>query len=154
MEVAHTAEGLITLVEMLNALDIETRIVMKHAGRYYESVSLFLHGAGFFVSALNPLVFKDYQDGITVRRVKASKVDAAKIARFALDNWDVLWEYTPMDTTHYELKTLNWQFQLASKKRTACSNNLVALLEQKLPGNPLSFFQPSACGWQPEMGGF
>ena len=35
-EVAHTAEGLITLIEMLNALDGETRIVMEHTGRYYE----------------------------------------------------------------------------------------------------------------------
>ncbi len=141
-EVAHTAEGLITLVEMLNALDGETRIVMEHTGRYYESVALFLHGAGFFVSALNPLVFKDYQDGITVRRVKTDKVDAAKIARFALDNWEVLREYTPMDTTRYELKTLNRQFQLASKNRTACSNNLVALLEQSFPGIRSHFSSP------------
>lgn len=141
-EVAHTAEGLITLVEMLNALDGETRIVMEHTGRYYESVALFLHGAGFFVSALNPLVFKDYQDGITVRRVKTDKVDAAKIARFALDNWEVLREYTPMDTTRYELKTLNRQFQMASKNRTACSNNLVALLEQSFPGIRSHFTSP------------
>ena len=141
-EVAHTAEGLITLVEKLNALDGETRIVMEHTGRYYESVALFLHGAGFFVSALNPLVFKDYQDGITVRRVKTDKVDAAKIARFALDNWEVLREYTPMDTTRYELKTLNRQFQLASKNRTACSNNLVALLEQSFPGIRSHFSSP------------
>ena len=141
-EVAHTAEGLTALVEMLNALDDETRIVMEHTGRYYEPVALFLHGAGFFVSALNPLVFKDYQDGITVRRVKTDKVDAAKIARFALDNWELLREYTPMDTIRYELKTLNRQFQLASKNRTACSNNLVALLEQSFPGIRSHFSSP------------
>ena len=132
-EVAHTADGLVALVEKLNALDGEIRIVMEHTGRYYESVALFLHDAGFFVSALNPIVFKDYQEGITVRRVKTDKADAAKIARFALDNWEILREYTPMDTTRYELKTLNRQFQLASKNRTACSNNLVALLEQTFP---------------------
>ena len=141
-EVAHTAEGLVALVEMLNALDGETKIVMEHTGRYYESVALFLHDAGFFVSALNPIVFKDYQEGITVRRVKTDKADAVKIARFALDKWEVLREYTPMDTTRYELKTLNRQFQLASKNRTACSNNLVALLEQTFPGIRSCFTSP------------
>lgn len=141
-EVAHTAEGLVALVEMLNALDGETKIVMEHTGRYYESVALFLHDAGFFVSALNPIVFKDYQEGITVRRVKTDKADAVKIARFALDKWEVLREYTPMDTTRYELKTLNRQFQLASKNRTACSNNLVALLEQTFPGIRSQFTSP------------
>ena len=141
-EVAHTAEGLVALVEMLNALDGETKIVMEHTGRYYESVALFLHDAGFFVSALNPIVFKDYQEGITVRRVKTDKADAVKIARFALDKWEVLREYTPMDTTRYELKTLNRQFQLASKNRTACSNNLVALLEQTFPGIRSHFTSP------------
>lgn len=122
---------------------------MEHTGRYYESVALFLHGAGFFVSALNPLVFKDYQDGITVRRVKTDKVDAAKIARFALDNWELLREYTLMVTTRYELKILNRQFQLTSKNRTSCSNNLVALLEQSFPGNRSHFSStPRADGSQ------
>ena len=39
-----------------------------------------------------------------------------------------------MDTIRYELKTLNRKFHLASKNRTACSNNLVALLDQSFPG--------------------
>jgi len=33
-----------------------------------------------------------------------------------------------------ELKTLNRQFQLTSKNRTACCNNLIALLDQSFPG--------------------
>ena len=47
-----------------------------------------------------------------------------------------------MDTTRYELKTLNRQFQLSSKNRTACSNNLVALLEQNFPGIRSLFTSP------------
>ncbi len=47
-----------------------------------------------------------------------------------------------MDTIRYELKTLNRQFQLASKNRTACSNNLVALLEQSYPGVRSLFNSP------------
>lgn len=47
-----------------------------------------------------------------------------------------------MDTIRYQLKTLNRQFQLASKNRTACSNNLIALLEQSYPGVRSLFNSP------------
>ena len=47
-----------------------------------------------------------------------------------------------MDTIRYDLKTLNRQFQLASKQRTACSNNLIALLEQSFPGIRKCFDSP------------
>ena len=39
-----------------------------------------------------------------------------------------------MDTIRYDLKTMNRQFQLASRQRTACANNLIALQEQSFPG--------------------
>ena len=141
-EVAHTAEGLAALVKKLNALDGEKRIVMEHTGRYYEAVAMYLHDAGFFVTALNPLVIKEYQDGITVRKVKTDKADAVKIARFTLDNWELLRQYTPMDTIRYELKTLNRQYQLSSKTKTAFTNNLTALLEQSYPGVRSHFDSP------------
>ena len=38
-----------------------------------------------------------------------------------------------MDTVRYDLKTLNRQFQLASKQKTAAANNLIALQEQSFP---------------------
>ena len=53
-----------------------------------------------------------------------------KIARYALDNWVELREYSGMDEIRYQLKSLNRQFQLASKQRTETANNLIALLEQ------------------------
>ena len=140
-EVAHTAESLNRLAGTLNDLGDGVRIVMEHTGRYYESVAQFLHGAGFFVSALNPLLIKEYGDG-RLRGVKTDKTDAVKIARFALDNWEELRQYTPMDTIRYQLKTLNRQYQLASKNRTACANNLVALLEQSFPGIRSLFDSP------------
>ena len=58
--------------------------------------------------------------------VKTDKADAKKIARYGLDNWAELREYTPMDTIRYELKTLNRQFQLASKQRTAFSTTTIS----------------------------
>lgn len=128
-DVAHSTEGLASLAEQLKALDGETRVVLEHTGRYYEPVAKALHEAGLYVSAVNPLLIKEYGAN-SLRRVKTDKADALKIARYALDNWTDLRDYTPMDTIRYDLKTLNRQFQLASKQRTACSNNLIALLEQ------------------------
>ena len=47
-----------------------------------------------------------------------------------------------MDTIRYDLRTLNRQFQLASKQRTVCSNNLIALLEQSFPSIRKCFDSP------------
>ena len=137
----HDAEGLASLAEQLKALDGETRIVMEHTGRYYEPVAKALHEAGLYVSAVNPLLIKEYGAN-SLRRVKTDKADAVKIARYALDNWADLRDYTPMDTIRYDLKTLNRQFQLASKQRTALANNLIALLEQSFPGIRKCFDSP------------
>ena len=47
-----------------------------------------------------------------------------------------------MDTIRYELKTLNRQYHLTSKNRTACSNNLISLLDQSFPGANRWFQSP------------
>lgn len=140
-DVNHSAEGLASLAQQLKSLDGETRVVMEHTGRYYESVANVLHEAGLYVSAVNPLLIKEY-GGNSLRRVKTDKADAVKIARYALDNWTDLRDYTPMDTIRYDLKTLNRQFQLASKQRTATANNLIALQEQSFPGIRKCFDSP------------
>ena len=127
---------------IIKPFDFKHKIVMECTGRYYESVAANLHNAGFFVSAVNPIAPKRYQDGVNVRVVKTDKADAKKLARFALDNWELLPQYSPMDTIRYNLKTLNRQFQMSSKMRTALSNNLVALLETCYPGIRSSFDSP------------
>lgn len=132
-EVGHTAAELGRLSDFLKSLEGETKVIMEHTGRYYEPVAQVIHDQGLSVSAVNPLLIREY-GGNSLRRVKTDKADAKKIARYGLDNWAELREYTLMDTIRYELKTLNRQFHLASKNRTACSNNLVALLDQSLSG--------------------
>ena len=140
-DVQHNAEALTALAEQLKSIDGETRVVMEHTGRYYESVAKTLHEAGLFVSAVNPLLIKEYGNN-SLRRVKTDKADAMKIARYALDNWVELRDYTPMDTIRYDLKTLNRQFQLASKQKTSAANNLIALQEQSFPGIRKLFDSP------------
>ncbi|NLX97483.1 MAG: IS110 family transposase [Rhodopirellula sp.] len=141
-EVGHTASELGKLSAFLKSLDGETKVIMEHTGRYYEPVAQAIHDQGLFVSAVNPLLIREY-GGNSLRRVKTDKADARKIARYALDNWAELREYTPMDIIRYELKTLNRQFHLTSRNRTACSNNLVSLLDQSFPGANRWFQSPT-----------
>ena len=140
-DVHHSAEDLTTLAQRLKSIEGETRIVMEHTGRYYEGIAKVLHETGLFVSTVNPLLIKEYGNN-SLRKVKTDKADAMKIARYALDNWAELRDYTPMDTIRYDLKTLNRQFQLASKQKTATANNLIALQEQSFPGIRKLFDSP------------
>ena len=120
-DVRHSVEELASLAKQLKSIEGETRVVMEHTGRYYESIAKVLHEAGLYVSAVNPLLIKEYGNN-SLRKVKTDKADAMKIAKYALDNWSELRDYTPMDTIRYDLKTMNRQFQLAIKQKTATAN--------------------------------
>lgn len=139
--VGHTGRELKKLADYLKSLDGETRVVMEHTGRYYEPVARFLHEEGIFVSAVNPKLIKDYGNN-TLRKVKTDRADARKIARYGLDNWVELRQYTPMDTIRMQLKTLNRQQGLYSKTKTMMKNNLIALLDQTYPGANSLFDSP------------
>ena len=143
-DVRHSAEDLAALAEQLKSIEGETRVVMEHTGRYYGSIAKVLHEAGLYVSyvsAVSPLLIKEYGNN-SLHKVKTDKADAMKIAKYALDNWAELRDYTPMDTIRYDLKTLNRQFQLASKQKIATANNLIALQEQSFPGIRKLFDSP------------
>ena len=92
--VRHTVSELRELANNLKSLDGETRVVLEHTGRYYEPVAQLLHDAGVFVSAVNPLLIKEYGNN-SLRRVKTDKADSLKIARYGLDNWAELRQHTP-----------------------------------------------------------
>lgn len=140
-EVRHTSSELSELAKQLKRLEGETRVVLEHTGRYYEPVAQLLHDAGIFVSAVNPLLIKEYGNN-SLRKVKTDKADALKIARYGLDNWTELREHTPMDTIRYQLKSMNRQYGLYTKNKTAMKNNLIALLDQTYPGVNALFGSP------------
>lgn len=140
-EVTHTSSALGQLTQTLKALDGEVRVVMEHTGRYYESIAAFLHDAGFFVSGVNPLLITQYGNN-TIRKVKTDKADAVKIAKYALDNWSDLNQYTPVDHIRYNLKTLNHQYLHFTKIKSSEKCNLIELLEQTFPGANQFFTSP------------
>jgi len=141
-EISHTAGELKRLACSLKALSGETRVVLEHTGCYYEPVAQVLQSAGVFVCAVNPILINEYGNN-SVRRVKTDKKDSLKIAKFALDNWMDLREYTPVDETRQKMKALNRQFNLYMKTKTALKNNLIALLDQTFPGVNNLFVSPT-----------
>jgi transposase len=140
-EVRHTTSELRELAQSLKSLDGETRVIMEHTGRYYEPVAQQLCDAGIFVSAVNPLLIREYGNN-SLRHVKTDKADSLKIARYGLDNWAELREHTPMETIRYQLKNMSRQFSLYTKNKTALKNNLIALLDQTYPGVNTFFDSP------------
>jgi len=140
-EITHDAGTLETFAYSLKALEGETRVIMEYTGRYYEPVAAALHEIGIYVSVVNPILIHDFGNN-SLRRVKTDKKDALKIAKYGLDNWADLREYTPMEAVRQQLKTANRQYQLYIKTKVSLKNNLIALLDQTWPGVNTFFDSP------------
>ena len=138
----HTQSSINELIATIKGLDGETKVCMEHTGRYYEPMASWLTNAGIFVSAVNPKLIKDFGDE-SLRAPKTDKADSKKIARFALDRWTKLRQYSPMDETRNQLKTMNRQFSFYIDQKTAMKNNLIALLDQTFPGANGFFDSPA-----------
>ena len=132
-EIKHSTSDINSLIELTNSVEGESRIVMEHTGRYYEVLAHQLSEANLFVSTINPKLIKDF-DNDSLRKVKSDKADAVKIARYALDKWQNLKQYSAMDELRNQLKTMNRQFGFYMKHKMAMKNNLIGILEQTYPG--------------------
>ena len=138
----HTQSSINELIATIKSLDGETKVCMEHTGRYYEAVASWLSAAGIFVSAVNPWLIKDFGND-SIRAPKTDKADAKKIARFTLDRWAKLRQYSRMDEVRNQLKTMNRQFGFYMDQKTAMKNNLIALLDQTFPGANGFFDSPA-----------
>lgn len=138
----HTQSSINELIATIKSLDGETKVCMEHTGRYYEAVASWLSAAGIFVSAVNPWLIKDFGND-SIRAPKTDKADAKKIARFTLDRWAKLRQYSRMDELRNQLKTMNRQFGFYMDQKTAMKNNLIALLDQTFPGANSFFDSPA-----------
>ena len=141
-DIPHTQSAINDLIRQIKELDGETKVCMEHTGRYYEPVATWLSDAGIFVSAVNPILIKEFGDD-SLRTPKTDKADSKKIARYTLDRWAKLRQYGNMDKTRSQLKTLNRQFGFYMAQKTAMKNNLIALLDQTYPGADDFFDSPA-----------
>lgn len=142
MDISHDAVSLKRLSSQILSLGENTRVVMEATGRYHEPVAQELHDHGIFVSVVNPLAIHGYCSGGTVRKVKNDQKDSLKIAKFALDHWVDLREYTPMDAVRQQLKIFSRQYNLYMKSSVALHNNLISLTDKVFPGVNELFSSP------------
>ena len=141
-DIPHTQSAINDLIAQIKELDGDTKVCMEHTGRYYEPVAAWLSDAGIFVSAVNPMLIKEFGDD-SLRSPKTDKADSKKIARYTLDRWAKLKQYGNMDKTRNQLKTMNRQFGFYMNQKTAMKNNLIALLDQTYPGANDFFDSPA-----------
>ena len=144
-EFLHTEVGLEQMAYTIIALGEDTRVVMEATGRYHEPVAAALHEYGIYVCVLNPLFIKQSGGG-SIRKVKTDKADAMKIAKYGLDNWVDLREYTPMDTVRQQLKLCSRQYNLYMKTVVSLQNNLISLTDKAFPGVNELFSSPERAG--------
>ena len=141
-DIPHTKSAINELIKQIQSLDGETKACMEHTGRYYEPLAAWLSDAGIFVSAVNPVLIRDFADD-SLRSPKTDKADSKKIARYTLDRWAKLKQYGSMDKTRNQLKTMNRQFSFFMAQKTAMKNKLIALLDQSYPGATDLFDSPA-----------
>lgn len=132
-EVMHTEEGLKGLVELLQRLAGETKVVMEATGIYHLPVFSYLHDRGIFVAVINPLEMKRYAcKGI--RRIKTDKKDAITIASYGIDNWFHLQECKCSEETYTELKFLGRRYAHYMHLHVAGLQELTHILDRTMPG--------------------
>ena len=141
-DVNHDIGSLERLADQIICLDGDSRVLMEATGRYHEPVAAALHERGIYVSILNPLAIYGYCQGGTVRKVKNDQKDSMKIAKFALDHWTDLREYTPMDAIRQQLKIFSRQYNLYMKSSVALAGNLMSLSDKVFPGVNEFFTSP------------
>ena len=76
-DIPHTQSAINDLIERIRGLDGDTKVCMEHTGRYYEPVATWLSDAGIFVSAVNPILIKDFGED-SLRTPKTDKADSKK----------------------------------------------------------------------------
>ena len=140
-EVKHSDIELSRFALNVLCMEPDTRVVMEATGRYHEPVAALLHSEGIFVSVLNPLLIKQSGAG-SLRKVKSDPKDALKIAKYGLDNWSTLREYTPMEAIRQQLKLCVRQCDLYSKNIVILTNNLISLSDKTFPGVNELFSSP------------
>ena len=141
-DVEHSCSGLQELKDYILSLEGDTKAVLECTGRYHEPILRCLSDAGIFVTAVNPHLIKNFGNN-TIRKVKSDPADAKKIARYTLDNWADLQEYSSMDTTRTQLKTLNAQLDFFTKQKASAKTNLISLLDMTYPGVNELFTSPA-----------
>lgn len=110
-EVLHVEKELYALVDLLNKLEGEIRIVMEATGIYHLPVLTFLQEKGYFVSVINPYAMKKYAKNNSLRGAKTDRLDAIMIANYGIEKWFKLQKYEGDEEIYAELKILGRRYR-------------------------------------------
>ena len=141
-EIKHTREDIGSLINLIKSTEGESRVIMEHTGRYHAVLAHYLSEANIFVSTVNSKRIKDF-DNDSLRKVKSDKADSIKIARYGIDKWNSLQQYSRMDAIREQLKSMNRQFAFYNEHKASMKNNLTSVLELTYPGVRDYFTSPA-----------
>ena len=65
-DIPHTKSSINELINIIKSLDGETKGCMEHTGRYYEPIASRLSSADIFVSAVNPILIRNFGSEVFV----------------------------------------------------------------------------------------
>ena len=132
-EVRHTESELKNLIQMIQRLDGEIRIVMEATGIYHLPMLSSLQDQNLFVAVINPFEMKEYASR-GLRRVKTDKQDSITIANYGIDNWYRLENHQGSDDVYSELKLLGRQYCHYMELHVKALQELTHILDYTMPG--------------------
>ena len=146
--VRHTADELLALVNYIKGTSEVPTILMEPTSHYHYPLLKAFRDANLPVCLINPYQMKKYGD-TALRKAKTDKRDSLRIAQYALEKSYSLVPYTPSDQKYEDLRFLSRQYSQRISILTVNKVQLLALLDQTMPGItsllPLKSRDPDNC---------
>ena len=146
--VRHTADELLALVNYIKGTSEVPIILMEPTSHYHYPLLKAFQDANLPVCLINPYQMKKYGD-TALRKAKTDKRDSLRIAQYALEKSYSLIPYTPSDQKYEDLRFLSRQYSQRISILTVNKVQLLALLDQTMPGItsllPLKSRDPDNC---------
>ena len=146
--VRHTADELLALVNYIKGTSEVPTILMEPTSHYHYPLLKAFREANLPVCLINPYQMKKYGD-TALRKAKTDKRDSLRIAQYALEKSYSLIPYTPSDQKYEDLRFLSRQYSQRISILTVNKVQLLALLDQTMPGItsllPLKSRDPDNC---------
>jgi transposase len=132
-EVGHNEQSVKGLIDRIEPIEGETRVVMEATGAYHPPLLVALKQSGIFVSVVNPLAMKKYASA-SIRKGKTDKLDSVRIANYGIDNWFRPVDYAMPEDMRDELRILGRQYAHYITVNVSCVLALTNLLDRTMPG--------------------
>ena len=111
----------------------EVKAILEATGHYHYPVVKFFLEKGIFISVVNALSIKKFND-ISIRKGKTDKLDSIKIAQYGLFKWNSLLKQDNASMVFTELRSLSRQYFHYKKAIVKHKVNLSNILDRVMPG--------------------